>query len=119
MTDTINIEKKRGDTKRHTFTVYEPNGVDVKDISAWTQMILTVDPEKSPVDDTNNVARIVGALTIDGLDGKMSFIPTGAVAVGRYFYDVQAIDENNESTTTSEGKYKITQDISQTYDPLP
>ncbi len=111
MTSKINIEKKRGDTKRHTFTVYKPDGVTVQDISPWTDFLLTVDPEKRPADATNNLGQIVGFLSTDGLDGKISFIPSGTIGVGRYFYDAQAIDGDLEKTTIAEGKYKITQDI--------
>ena len=111
MTSTIHIEKKRGDTKRHTFTVYKPDGATPEDVSTWAGFLLTIDPEKKPVDAANNLDQISGALTTDGMDGKISFIPSGAIGVGRYFYDAQAIDGNLEKTTIAEGKYKITQDI--------
>ena len=111
MTSNINIEKKRGDTKRHTFTVYKPDGVSTEDVSPWTGFLLTIDPEKRPASDANNISQIVGQLTTDGLDGRISFTPTGTIAIGGYFYDAQAIDGNSEKTTIAEGKYKITQDI--------
>ncbi len=111
MTTTINIEKKRGDTKRHTFTVYKPDGLTVENVSSWSVFLLTIDPEKRPLDATNNLSQIAGAITTDGSDGKISFVPSGTVSIGKYYYDAQAFDGNGEKTTFAEGRYKITQDI--------
>ena len=111
MTTSIDIEKKRGDTKRHTFIVHKADGKTILDVSAWSGFLFTIDPEKKPTTDANNISQIVGQLTTDGLDGKISFTPTGTVDIGKYFYDAQALDGNGEKYTMSEGKYKITQDI--------
>ena len=111
MTTLINIEKKRGDTKRHTFTVYKSDGVTAEDVSTWSGFLLTIDPEKRPVSAVNNLSQLIGQLTTDGLDGKISFVPTGSIDIGGYYYDAQALDGNSEKTTFAEGKYKITQDI--------
>ena len=110
MTTTIEITKKRGDTKRHTFTISKITG-QVIDISTWSNFLLTIDPEKYPVGDTNNVDQLTGILTTDGKDGKISFIPSGTVDPAWYFYDIQAIDGNGEKVTPAEGPYKISQDI--------
>jgi len=112
-TSIINIEKKNRDVERHTFTVYEKDKTTVQDVSPWSQFILTVDTIKHPTDETTNVERMIGFLETDGKDGKISFKPRGKIAVGRYFYDAQAYDGNEEIITFAEGKYKITQNISE------
>ncbi len=109
MTTTNNIERKRGDTRRITFSLMD--GASVVDISQWTDFRLTVDPNKAPEDDSTKVSEIDGTLSTDGTDGRVYFIPTGLIPAGAYFYDAQAIDSNGEKTTFSEGKYKVTQDI--------
>jgi hypothetical protein len=106
----INIERKRGDTKRLTFTVKDAAGA-VVDISAWTSFLLTIDPAKNPTDNSNNLGQLTGSFTTDGTDGKVYFVPTGTIADGNYFYDAQALDSAGEKCTFVEGKYKLTQDI--------
>lgn len=103
------ISRKRGDTRRIVFVIRDA-GAPV-DISAWTQFKLTIDPSKAPVDDTTKLEHMVGVISSGGLDGRVHFIPTGAVEPGGYFYDAQALDSNAEKVTFSEGKYKIVQDI--------
>jgi len=115
----IDIERKRGDTKRITFTVkalvLDPvtnkNVLTVVDISGWSDFLMTIDPSKAPTDALGNLGQVTGALLTDGLDGKMFFIPTGTIAVGKHFYDVQALDDNGEKSTVVEGKYTLIQDI--------
>jgi len=111
MTDTVDILAKRGDTKRHTFTVYKSDGATPEDISSWTSFVLAINSEKFPVDATNEKEKIVGFLTTDGTDGKMSFSPAGTLDIGVYFYNTQAIDGNSEKTTPTDGKYTVKQDI--------
>jgi len=111
----LDIERKRGDTKRIVFTV-KTLDTDGKtwiplNISAWTDFRLTVDPSKAPINPDNNIGDIAGAILTDGLDGKCFFIPPGTWDIGKYFYDVQALDDNTEKTTIVEGKYTLIQDI--------
>lgn len=111
MTTTVDIERKRGDTRRITFIVKDSvTGLAVP-IAGWSAFLLTVDPKKAPTDNAANVMQVTGALTSDGSDGRISFTPTGTTAIGNFYYDVQATDDNTEKTTIAEGKYKLTQDI--------
>ena len=103
------IEIKRNDTRRHVFFL-KINDVAV-DISTWTDFVLTVNSEKKPVDNTNEIGSIVGAFTASGVDGGVFFTPPGDWAIGKYFYDIQAIDTNGERFTILDGKYAIKQDI--------
>ena len=112
MTATINISRKRGDTRRMVFVIKDENGP--VDISGWTNFKLTVDPSKAPVDDTTKLEQMTGALTSGGTDGRVHFIPSGSIDPGKYFYDAQALDSNAEKVTFSEGAYVLTQDITKT-----
>lgn len=109
MTATNDIERKRGDTRRIVFVVKD--GGTAVNISAWTAFRLTIDPSKTPADGTTKLGEMVGAITSGGADGRVHFVPSGTIAPGAYFYDAQALDANGEKITFSEGKYKITQDI--------
>ena len=53
---------------------------------------------------------MTGALSTDGKDGRASFTPLGTLAVGKHYYDAQALDSNGEKITFAEGEYKVTQD---------
>ena len=112
MTATIDIERKRGDTRRLVFVI-KSGGVAV-DISGWTLFKLTVDPSKAPADDTTKLEQMTGAITSGGTDGRVHFIPAGSIAAGKFFYDCQATDGNGEKVTFAEGKYTVTQDITKT-----
>jgi len=54
---------------------------------------------------------MTGIITSGGLDGRVHFIPSGTIAAGRYFYDAQALDSNNEKFTFAAGRYTVIQDI--------
>ena len=54
---------------------------------------------------------MTGVITAGGSDGRVHFIPAGTIDAGAYFYDAQALDSNGEKVTFSEGKYKVSQDI--------
>ena len=108
MTVRLDIIKKRGDKRRITFRIWDKKGNI--DITNWTGFRLVVDPSQTPVDDVNNVMEVVGNKT-DAANGRVSFPPDGLVAVGNYFYDAEALDDNSELVTFSTGKYNVVQDI--------
>lgn len=107
----VNITRKRGDTKSIVYIIKHPITKTVIDISLWTAFLLTVDPSKEPTDNTANIFQIVGALLTDGTDGKIRFYPPGTSAIGNYFYDAQATNNDGKIETIAEGRYRITQDI--------
>lgn len=109
MTDTANIVRKRGDTKRISISISDDTNA-VLDVSGWTSFLLTVTSEKNPTDNTTQVAQLTGSFTTDGTNGKVYFVPTGTIPAGKYYYDIQAIDSNAEKTTILEGSYTIEQD---------
>ncbi len=111
MTYVIDIERPRGDTKRITFTLIDPDTSAAADISGWTDFKLTVDASSEPTDNTANIGQLTGSLLTDGTDGKVYFVPTGTWDIGEYFYDAQALDSNSEKTTFVKGAYNILQDI--------
>ena len=110
MASILQIKRKRGDTRRITFVIKDADGVVVP-IGGWTAFLLTVDPDKAPVDNTNNIFQVSGSLVTDGTDGRVYFTPAGTSVAAEYYYDAQATDDNGEKITFAEGSYKLTQDI--------
>lgn len=110
MATELPITRKRGDTRRHVFTIKDSTGA-VVDISGWTAFSMAVDPSPQPSDALGNVDNLTGAFSTDGTDGRVYFVPSGAVDVGAYFYDAQALDSNSELITFAQGSYGITQDV--------
>ena len=80
------ITRRRGDTKSIIFR-FVVDGVAM--ILDGCTFIMTVDPEKSPENATNNILQLTGiALT----DGKVEFALTeeqANILPGSYYYDVQ------------------------------
>lgn len=109
MATVLNIEKKRGDTRRHVFIVRDADGV-VVDISGWSAFVMSIHSAKDPVDASTEQESITGALITTGTDGRVGFTPAGTLPVGKYFYDAQALDANSEKITFAEGEYKVDQD---------
>lgn len=109
MTTIIDIVKKRGDTRRHTFVIKDASGVAVP-INSWSAFALSIHTVKKPTDITTQVEKITGALTTAGADGRVHFVPSGTLAIGKYYYDAQGLDANGEKITFVEGKYTVEQD---------
>lgn len=105
------LSRKRGDTKRHVFTITSTATNQAIDISNWTSFVLAVNSEKAPIDITTEIGKMTGSFVTDGTDGKIYFQPPGTWASGNYFYDAQAVDANGEKCTFVQGKYTIVQDI--------
>lgn len=106
MTD---ITRKRGDTYADVINI--TSGGAPLDVTGYT-FLLTVDPEKAPVDNTNNVYQLTGTI-LDAANGKVEFAPdaTQANQLGSFFYDVQMTDGAGRKRTILAGKYKYVQDI--------
>ncbi|RLB68408.1 MAG: hypothetical protein DRH08_01045 [Deltaproteobacteria bacterium] len=109
MATEIDIEKTRGDTRRHIFLVKDKAG-SVVDISAWTIFKLTITSIKAPPDATTLEEVMSGSLVTDGSDGRVGYTPAGTLDIGKHFYDTEALDENSELITFAEGEYVVTQD---------
>jgi hypothetical protein len=106
MTD---ITRSRGDTYPMEFTV-KSDGVPL-DITSCSFM-LTVDPSKEPVDDTNNLWAIAGNIeSAPGGTVSFSMNSTQADHLGKYFYDLQMIDAAGYIRTIQKGKFNFVQDI--------
>lgn len=105
----VDLVVTRGDTKRITFNAKTSSG-SIINVATWTSILLTINSEKEPADDTNQIAQLTGEIATDGSDGKIFFNPDPNVPVGRYYYDCQAIDSNSEKVTFVKGKFKVIQD---------
>jgi hypothetical protein len=104
------IRRYRGDTAPDQLTITR-NGV-VVNITACT-FKLTVNSEKDPVDTTNQLFSVIGAIT-SAVNGEVEFSPNSTQAdqaPGRYYYDVQMTDGTGAIRTVQKGVYRILQDI--------
>lgn len=103
----IDINHTRGDTKRIILFLIDPDTGAPLDISSWDTFKMAVDTRKAAPSGSNaNVATLSGSLLTDGTDGAVSFVGAGAIATeGSYYYNAQAVDENNEVYTFSKGKF--------------
>lgn len=112
MSATVTLTRKRGDTKRFTFSLEEKVDNDYLpiDITNWSLFKFTVNSDRNPIDTSTQIFQSTGVV-VDALLGKVAFTMDGTVPVGMYFFDIQATDNNTEITTLLEGVYKVTQDI--------
>lgn len=104
------ITRKRGDTYFEEFVV-QVNGSPL-DVSGY-EFLLTVDPEKAPVDATNNIFVLTGVI-LDGPNGRVGFAPDAMEAdnVGKYFYDIQMKEiSSGRFRTIVSAKWTMEQDI--------
>lgn len=108
MTD---LERRRGDTYADEFQIESETTGLVIDITSYT-FLLTVDPEKRPVDDTNNLFQLTGTIT-DAATGLVEFAPTAVQTdeLGTYYYDAQLTTPAGRIRTFEFGKYKFVQDV--------
>ena len=106
--DAGTIARKRGDSKPFCFTILDSADVAV-DLSGFT-FLLTADPERYPVDATNNYFQLTGTSTTAG---KIEYpiTTTEADLLVACYFDAQIIDAVGIKTTIASGKIKFTQDI--------
>ena len=105
------IIRKRGDTYANEFIIKDSAGT-VIDITGYS-FTLTVDPQKNPTDDSNNLFQLAGNIT-DGPNGAVEFAPSAVQAdqePGTYYYDLQMTDLSGAIRTVALDKYKFVQDI--------
>ena len=108
MTD---LTRKRGDTYADEFQIKsESTGLAI-DITGYT-FLLTVDPEKRPTTDANNLFQLTGSITT-ALSGLVEFAPSAANTdvLGTYYFDAQLTDPAGRIRTFDSGKYKLVQDV--------
>lgn len=108
MTD---ITRKRGDTYSQKFIIKSKTTGLVIDITGYS-FLLTVDPEKYPVSNANNLFQIIGTIT-DAAAGEMEYPFTTSEAdnLGKYFFDAQLTDDAGKIRTFDAGKFKFIQDV--------
>lgn len=108
------ISRFRGDTKPIKFTVWQDKDAGIPYDFTGCSLLLTVDPAKDPVDDTNNLFSLVSSFVTDGTDGKILFQISelqADITPGTYYYDIQLEDADNNKSTLFVDKFKIKQDI--------
>lgn len=111
MATLIDITRTRGDTQRIVLVISDKATGQPVNIAAWTSFKMSVDPSKTPEDDSAMLEQMNGTILSGGLDGRVYFVPAGTIPAGKYFYDAQAVDSNGEKYTFAAGKYNVIQDI--------
>lgn len=91
MTTTLNLTRTRGDTFPIRMTMTNPDGTPM-DLTN-KQVLLTVNTEEDPTDDSTQIFQIVGTIT-DALAGTVSFEWDAQIAdfVGLFYFDVEVSD---------------------------
>ena len=105
------LTRRRGDTYADEFVIKsKATGLPI-DITGYT-FTLTVDPDKDPVDATNNLFTVDGTI-LDAVAGRVEFAPSAVQTdhVGSYYYEVQMVDALGRKRTIVAAKYKLVQDI--------
>lgn len=108
----IDICVPRGDTNPWTFTITESDGTTVVNITGFSY-VLTVDPSENPIDASNNLFVLTGAI-LDGPNGVVEFEMDSGEAdqlPATYFFDTQQT-AGGGLTTVVKGKFEFQQDIS-------
>lgn len=111
-TTTPTITRYRGDTVADQFILVDGNNVAI-DITTGFSFRLTVNSEQNPVDASNQLYSLVGAIT-NGPAGAYEFSPSALQAdqaPATYFYDVEVTDPSGKIKTVEKGKYIYKQDI--------
>lgn len=101
----------RGDDKTYNLTFTDSNG-DAIDITGYT-IFFTVKNNKTDSDDDAVIKKDITS-HIDPTNGKTQIILTDidtAIAIKRYFYDIQLKDVSGLITTVLEDAFIIVQDI--------
>lgn len=106
------LERKRGDTYADEFTIESKITKAVIDISSGYAFTLTLDPDKKPADNSNNVYQLTGDI-VDGPNGIVGFSPTAEQAdqLGKFYFDVEMTDPAGKIRTIELDKYTYVQDI--------
>ena len=103
------ITRKRGDT--YPIEILVTSNDAPLDVAGCT-FKLTVDPSKTPTDNTANVIALTGSL-VSGETGRVNFPLTDGQAdhLGKYYYDVQMTDAGGIIRTIMADKFIWVQDI--------
>lgn len=103
---------KRGDRKTHRFFLKDSAGVLVN-VTGLTAK-LSVNPNKTPDDETEQLFEIAGVPASPTTLGYFDFKPSAVQALqvpDVYFYDVQVTDGAATPITISEGQWTVEADI--------
>lgn len=105
------IFRKRGDTYPIQFKLLDKETELAFILSQYT-FIMTVDPDRNPETDVNNIFSLAGVL-VDPSEGLLEFRPAEIDVdhVGRFWYDVEMTDNEGKVRTIIKAKFQLGQDI--------
>ena len=107
---TTDITRKLGDTFDESCPV--KNKSAVLDSTGFS-FLLTVDTNKTPVDESTKVFQVAGNIPV-GTDGVVTFTistDNADITPATYFYDIQMTDTSSKITTLVIGTWNIIHDI--------
>lgn len=104
----------RGDTAVYQPTVVDAAGAPI-DITGAT-VTMTVNTDKSPIDDSGAIIKIVQTSHTDPTNGITQLKITNAIGQnlvpGKYWYDIQVIDPEQDFFSRAKDLFIIESDIS-------
>jgi len=115
------IQWYRGDAYPMSLTIKDNSTTPsvAIDLTGYT-FLFTVNTEKDPTDETNQLFQIVGVVDPDQVTnkGKVSFTPviadTATADIATYYYDIELSYSASTPRTIKKAKFKIIQDITKT-----
>lgn len=93
-----------GDTRR--VIVRLTHNSQAVPLAGWTNFKMLVDPSDAPESNDTRVMLSDGVV-VDSAAGRVGFIQSGVVAVGKYYYQMRATDPNGELVTFKKGRYLV------------
>ncbi len=110
------MEWYRGDSYPLELTIKDKDTAVAIDLTGYT-FLFTVNSERTPTDDTNQLFQTVGVVDPDQVTniGKVVFTPviadTTVADIGTYYYDIQLSYSAERPRTIKKAKFKLLQDI--------
>jgi hypothetical protein len=117
------LKYTRGDTRPIVLAFKDEAGADL-DMSGYTGLVLSINPEPAPVPTTNNIDSMPGTFVNTGVDGRVAFVPSGVdetakratsegYVTGPAYYDVQGINAAGQRDTILDpgGNFNILEGI--------
>ncbi len=108
---TINIFRRRGDTKTYVIRLLTAGTTNPIDVTGYTAK-LSIHTVENPTDNTTLEFTAPGAPTVTPTDGRLEFDFSlfDSVAVGEYWYDIEITDALGQLDTPILGTFTVEQD---------
>ena len=75
-------------------------------LSCWRSFIMLVDPSEAAESPDTRVM-LADGVVVDADAGRVGFVQSGAVPLGKYYYQMRGTDPNGEVVTFKKGRYLV------------